>query len=149
MFGMFGFADSIYPPYLQKTFGCILTVIYNIHVVNNILPAPTDFDMVVLIYGVWVWKGMGKKPHKVLRFDFYCLPTLKYHRLIVLNHIGLKHYKSVGSHCCEIPGTFLVQWIPKPCDFSWARFIGTWECLKSTFICVFVDGLGFVFIFGT
>ena len=94
-------------------------------------------------------KGWGKKPHQVLRFDFYCLPTLKYHRLIVLNHIGLKHYKSVGSHCCKIPGTFLVQWIPKPCDFSWARFVDTWECLKSTFICVFVEGLGFVFIFGT
>ena len=41
--------------------GCILTVIYNIHVVNSTLQALTDFDLVVLTYGVWVRKGIGEK----------------------------------------------------------------------------------------
>lgn len=52
---------------------------------------PGSLNLGVLIYGVWVCRARGEKPHQVLIVYFPCLPTLKYQRLIVLNHIGLKN----------------------------------------------------------
>lgn len=49
VFGTFGLADPIYPGSLPKVFAFILTVIYR---TRDILQAPRDFDLGVLIYAV-------------------------------------------------------------------------------------------------
>lgn len=55
-----------------------------------------------------------------------------------------KELKVYGSYCCETPETFIVRWIPKPCDFFFGKTGLYVEVFKDIFTRVFVEG-GFFF----
>lgn len=88
--------------------------------IPNTLQAPRDTDGCSYLWCASMYR-VGEKPSSHSHI-FNCLPTLKKQWFTVLNHIGLKY---VGECCCEIPGTFVVGWIPQTCDFSWARLVFT------------------------
>lgn len=101
------------------------------------------------LWRVSIYKGRdrGENPYQVLIFYFQCLATLKYQRLIVLNHIG-QWIKSLLVHTVmRLLGLSLTDGSPNPVIFSWARLVCTGEGgVKNIFTYIFgEDWVGFFF----